>query len=346
MGLEKDSLRDFAYYYSEWIWPTASSDWMKSQLLFFEGIALALPANLAQSVIEQDPILAQPLQDKGLLVNLEPAKWLDRESAELLATTLINFVEQESGFFYFDDLMSSGLTVEHWGGSVAPEAASVFSELLYDKGLAGRVSDSGLVVISSYAKLLVLTVFLRILAVCVSRSSNISLQPVAHGEIVSAWLRAHEHYLGGLGLRSITRDRFTRIIHDDLAAVVPDLSIVPLDEILDFRREHGHHYRAYVRSLRQFFLNSTTLSDAEFEEATRIRSEEVAEALADLRRLSRISFGRPAAGFALALAGSVWTGVHGDPIGATLSALVAAAAVQTPKVPASDYSYFLRVVTM
>jgi hypothetical protein len=74
MRPDTDRVKDYVYYYSDWIWPSDSSDWMKAFLLFFDGIALALPADLAIQVIDHDPVLAQPLLDRGLLINLAPER--------------------------------------------------------------------------------------------------------------------------------------------------------------------------------------------------------------------------------------------------------------------------------
>jgi hypothetical protein len=61
---------------------------MKSMLLFLDGLALALPPDLAELMIDRDPILATPLAERGLLTNFVPAATLDAESAERLALTL------------------------------------------------------------------------------------------------------------------------------------------------------------------------------------------------------------------------------------------------------------------
>ena len=38
---------DLGYYFSDWIWRGESSVFMKSMLLFFDGLALALPSDIA-----------------------------------------------------------------------------------------------------------------------------------------------------------------------------------------------------------------------------------------------------------------------------------------------------------
>ncbi len=72
-GRDATSGKEFAYYFSDRIWRHESIYFMKSMLLFFDGIALALPSNLAEQVINDDPILAAPLAERGLLINFGPA---------------------------------------------------------------------------------------------------------------------------------------------------------------------------------------------------------------------------------------------------------------------------------
>ncbi len=69
-------LPEFAHYYGDWIWDEERTGWIKSLLLFFDGIALALPPATADRLIEANPVLAQPLAELGLLRNYEPDLWV------------------------------------------------------------------------------------------------------------------------------------------------------------------------------------------------------------------------------------------------------------------------------
>ena len=115
---------------------------MKAFLLFFDGIALAIPSDLATRVIEQDPVLAQPLLDRRLLVNLAPESNLDQASAERLAHTLLELLEYNRGDFWWSGKRKLELAAGHWGATVAPEAADAFFKELRRRGLAeGSVDD-------------------------------------------------------------------------------------------------------------------------------------------------------------------------------------------------------------
>jgi hypothetical protein len=94
MAPDSWSEKDLGYYYTDWIWTDGSIDLMKSMLLFFDGLTLALPQDLAAQVIERDPVLAAPLAECGLLVNFDPATTLDAAAAEQLARALTACVRQ------------------------------------------------------------------------------------------------------------------------------------------------------------------------------------------------------------------------------------------------------------
>ena len=54
---------------------------VKSTLLFFDKITLALPEASVDETFNSDPELASPLADKGLLINIDPSDVLDPETA-------------------------------------------------------------------------------------------------------------------------------------------------------------------------------------------------------------------------------------------------------------------------
>ena len=78
-SLSNDTPRvpEFAHYYGDFIWDEELTGWIKSLLLFFDGIALALPPATADRLIEANPVLAQPLAEFGLLRNYDPYLWTD-----------------------------------------------------------------------------------------------------------------------------------------------------------------------------------------------------------------------------------------------------------------------------
>jgi hypothetical protein len=62
-----DQLDELAYYYPEPYWLARESSWIKSLLLFFDGIAILLPDYMSGRELVADPTLGEPLADQGLL---------------------------------------------------------------------------------------------------------------------------------------------------------------------------------------------------------------------------------------------------------------------------------------
>jgi len=91
------------------------------------------------------------------------------------------------------------------------------------------------------------------------------------------------------------------------------LQAVALDEVLDFRRQHGAEYRAYSRDVRRFVLELSLLSEVGKASALADRRAELDDRAEELRRVARSAFKRQAVSFGFGLAGAAWTLVHGDP---------------------------------
>jgi len=92
-----------------------------------------------------------------------------------------------------------------------------------------------------------------------------------------------------------------------------------LDEVLDFRRQHGAQHRAYARDLRQFVRDLASLDHHARDQAFADRREALADTADQLRRLARTSWRRPLATFGLGIAGSAVALAHGNPIAAGLT---------------------------
>jgi hypothetical protein len=127
----------------------------------------------------------------------------------------------------------------------------------------------------------------------------------------------------------------------DLQEVGIDLGPIPLDEVLDFRKQHGSMYRAYVRELERFIHEVAALPTDEQIHAINRRREAIADSAADLRKIARQAWARPVS-FALCLAGAAWTATTGDLLAALLGFGAAAAgrmAGSTTEVGAYSYLF-------
>ncbi len=124
-----------------------------------------------------------------------------------------------------------------------------------------------------------------------------------------------------------------------------NLASVPLDEVLDFRSEHGTEYRAYARDLRAE-VHTLGLMDAD-DRASHLldRQEMLSDMSNDLRKSARRSFGKQLASFLLGMAGDAWNLLgQNDPIGAALAASSAVVGSINDQGPVMAYSYVFSAI--
>jgi hypothetical protein len=76
MTIDSGAPPELAFYYGDLVWVEGVSDWIKSLLLFFDGVAIAAPDKVAEQFIYSDPVLAASLAERGLLTNFEPDRWI------------------------------------------------------------------------------------------------------------------------------------------------------------------------------------------------------------------------------------------------------------------------------
>ena len=95
----KVPLLDVAYHHEPY-WRPDEGDWIKSLLLFFDGIAILVPDYMRDRPLFTDPSLAQPLADLGLLHRLSPETLVDQQTAEALTELLDDLLRTDA----FDDL--------------------------------------------------------------------------------------------------------------------------------------------------------------------------------------------------------------------------------------------------
>jgi hypothetical protein len=318
-----DSLKsatDLGYYFSDWIWDRESSDFMKSMLLFFDGLTLSLPS------------------ERGLLVNFAPADVLDEDSAEQLALALNEIIKQIP---FAMKGRRQGLVSYHWGAGVAAiETIRAFEKTLEDRGLASPGTEFGMYDIDGPARTLILLLFAHTLQNML-RERGLALHLATNSEWLSFEIEGWLSRYPGHTRHADPMNPF--LLRRDLIDVGADLSAVPLDEVLDFREENGQHYRAYARGLRELLALGVQTNPAEQRRLLEERSLEIREQAAALRRVSRNAFGTRAAALLVSLAGAAWTLHTGDSIGAILAG--SAAGIQALPVegqPVTAYSYLMR----
>ncbi len=95
---DKAPLLDVAYHHEPY-WRPDEGDWIKSLLLFFDGVAVLVPDYMRDRPLFADPTLAQPLTDHGLLHRLSPETLVNQQTAEALTELLDDLLRADA----FDD---------------------------------------------------------------------------------------------------------------------------------------------------------------------------------------------------------------------------------------------------
>jgi hypothetical protein len=322
---------EVAYYYPATFWAAREDGWVKSLLLFFDQVAILLPAYMYGRQRIADPTLSEPLEDQGLLRILDPKTWVDQATAEKVASTVIDLLAAG----VFDDLPKAErfaeLSRSRIGYSADISLASWLVDELTQKGLAKPSEDGVSIPLHPVVRTAIL-VLLAQLARLRGAEEGLSLNPTTNmAPAVGDLLRL----LSNENLPSATN-----IISLDLEPITLDLETVPLDEVLDYRRENQSTHQAYMRDVRRFAVDLASAGDAAGrEELLRERREQLSEAIRELRASARKAFGKNLAAWSFGLAGSWWSLKHGDPIGLFLAALPAVAAATPDSQIVGAYSF-------
>ncbi|WP_058041268.1 hypothetical protein [Streptomyces roseifaciens] len=346
MGIQRDSTKELMYYASDWTWPVEIEGQIKSMLLFFDGVALSLPTDLLEGALQRSP-LAQPLHEQGLLVNLAPEQHIRPETSEELTRSLLTLVEGTDWERVAPYWVAYEMRSSFHSSPQFTAASGAFLDAMHRRGLAipiGPPHPSHVELAHPVIRQLVLLAYCRALHHDLQQATDFSLQPVAHATSPEALSNdyfsrpSHEDYVW-------TRAQHTGMIVDaDLNEICPDLSDVPLDEVLDFRREHGKQFRSYAEGVRALVSTWQGLTDDQVTAELRERRARLKSEARDLLSVSQQAFLRNTGTVTLGLSGAVWTALHGgDLIGALLAATAAGAAITRPAPSVTAYSYLFAV---
>lgn len=323
---------EVAFYYPGPMW--VLSDRVKNLLLFFDGVALLVPEYMKDRPGQIDPAVVAGLQDHGLLHILEPETLVDKQATENLAMAMTDIITSGA----LDPLAREGtrfqeLSYSRLGGSSDPALANMIFEELKRRGLARDTEDGVSIPMHPMVRALVLVLLAQILRPK-GKELGLDLSPTTDRPQLVAALT---ELLSLPGVPSTGH-----VISFDLNTVSVDLSSIPMDEVLGFRKQYLKEHRAYTRSVRQFVRELSLMEAEERAEAFEDRQSELEEIANDLKRISRKEWRKPAS-FSLSIAGAVWTLATGDFLGAILGAGAAAAGRESSKATETGaYSYIFR----
>jgi hypothetical protein len=337
-----ERLPEVAFYYP---WPsrnrTGLSGWMKTMLLFYDGIALLVPSEALDLARSKDRELVEPLLDEGLLHFLDPQELIDEATGQRLLDfmmTLATSERFESPKYrrWQSDLVlypSRSLRQSRLAPHLIPAATMLWEEF-QAKGLASQFLRDNTIRVHPELWAAILTFIAHALRPSGFRI-GLDLQPVTDNYALV------ESLIGALDIP--TRPSTGEVLAFDLEQVTLDLSLASLEEVLEFRSRHGKEYRSYMQDLRRFMSEVSRSDEAERWATWERRRNEIADAADELRHLARTWWrGRPLASFGLGLAGAVWSGSQGNWPAAVIALAGGAVGASNRPELTSIYSYLFR----
>jgi hypothetical protein len=322
---------EIAYYYPEPYWLSREGGWIKSLLLCFDEVAVLLPSYMHGRHLLADLTLAGPLEERGLLRILEPDTFVDDATATHLTEVIEALVEGGA----FDELSRvehlAELSMSRMGYGALHDIAWKVGETLRERGLAAESADG----------------------------VSIPMHPDVRSTylLVLAQLARETGARHGLDLHSVTNGRGTgegfrrllelepmpsrgQVVDFDLQVVSIDLDDVPLDDVLQFKRESDSAHGQYMRNLREFAMDLAIMEEADRLRALTDRQADLEDEARDLRRRALAVWRSPkdVTGFGLGIAGAAWSIATANPIPAVLTAIGAGLEMLPIKAEGSAYS--------
>ena len=311
---------DFAFYYPGQHWRNVN--WIKNLVCFFDGIAMLIPDGMPNPHRRDDEPIACALEDHGLFRVIRPEEIIDEKTTEALANA-------------FDEIITSGrldhlthrrakntikadfeeLAKAKLGTHIDRELADSIFQTLCSRGLAYDPGDGVSIEVDKTILVLVLVLLAHILRPK-GVDIGITLSPATdQREVVNI--------LGEILKPEFSPPAVGDIVSFDMAKVGVDFGPVPVDELLDFRKQHYHQHRDYILSVRQFARDLSLMSPDERKARFEQRQEELKALSDDLRRIYRGSW-KTLCSVGIGLVGAAWIASKGDPIAGALAALAAA----------------------
>ena len=322
---------EFAFYYPGQYW--LDPDWIKNLVCFFDGIAMLVPGHMPNIRSFDDYPLAASLEEHGLLRIIQPEQVVDSDATQKLHAALSNILDSGA----LESLVAEGktnfgsLSMSRLGFFGDPKIAEDILAMLKNRGWATSSEDGVSVPMHIIVRALVLVLLAQILRT-VGDDMDITLSPVTdQKKLVDALMEVitSNHASGPTN---------ADIVAFDMATVGVDLSTVPLDELLDYRKQHYDQHRDYILAVREF---ARELSKTPHDEKS-AKFEQRQRQLNDLARQLRdhsIKSWKKQASLAVTLAGATWTAATSDPIAAALAGAAAVYGFSSDRSETGAYSY-------
>lgn len=324
-------LRELAFYYPNPVWSYPS--WIKSLVLFFDGVALLVPSYMRDRPEILDPSTATGLREHGLLEIIEPETAVDKSATEKLASALVDIIA--SGVLdelAKEDTAFHEISMSRLGAYGDRELYEMVFEELKNRGLAKDSEDNFSIPMHPKVRMLVLILLSQILRPY-GNVIKANLNPATDlGQMVAALSEF---------LSQDARPSSGSVVQFDLNTVTVDLDLVPIDEVLDFRQQNLEAHKRYMLSVRRFALALSRMSEEERHVNFEHRQGELDDLANDLRNRARRSWKKPAS-FGLSLAGTALSAVTAPLVGAVNLIASLAGHEKASEADAGVYSYLFR----
>jgi hypothetical protein len=328
---EETAPKEIAYYYPNPMWN--HGDWVKSLIVFFDGVALLVPEYMKDKPEMVDPAIVAGLKQHDLLHILHPETVIDAKATEQLASTLTDIITSGT----LDDLPLDTDFHELSMSRLGYLGDSGLAEMIFDelkkRGLAKDTKDGKSIPMHPIVRSLVLVLLSQILR-AYGPAMGAELSPITdRPQVIGA--------LSELLSKNVMPSTGS-VIAFDLQTVGVDLGSVPIDEILDFRKENLGEHRRYCTSVRKFTQELSKMADGERATAFELRQSELDDLANDLKKKARKAWRKPA-GLAMFITGAAVSLAAGHPLAAALS-LGSSVVGYTPssKPEMGAYSYLFR----
>lgn len=261
----------------------------------------------------RDPVLAGPLEERGLLHALEPKDWLDQKTTAGLANIIFEMLTNGA----FDGLAEPShfteLSQSRMGYAADAELGSFHVDELQQRGLA-KPSEDGVSIP------LLPTVRTAILVTLGQLSQNMGVRRGMTIHPTSNYGHADSELIQTLSMQAMPFRHHA--VQLDMEPVTCDLSYIPLKDVLQFRREHQDAYRAYMSDLHGYMVKIAGVDEGVDRELLLLeRQQELSDQAHDLQRMTRRELQKSQAAWSLGIAGGVWSFSTGGPIGLALSTI-------------------------
>lgn len=327
---------EFAFYYPGQYW--RDPDWIKNLVCFFDGIAMLVPEYMPDVGSFDDYPLAASLKERDLLRIVRPEQVVDSNATQKLHTALSGILDSGA----LEKLIAGGetnfgsLSMSRLGFFGDPKMANDILAMLKARGLATSSEDGVSVPMHGVVRALILVLLAQILRT-VGDDMEITLSPATDQKtLVDALMEVI------MSKQETAGPTNADIVAFDMATVGVDLSTVPLDELLDYRKQHYHQHLDYILAVRKFARELSDIPPDERSAAFEHRQRQLDDLAQQLRSDSRKSW-KKMASLAFTLVGASWTAKTGDPFAAALAGATAVYGFSPERSKTCAYSYLFSV---